>query len=257
MEIFENFSFILVIDLLLVGFLFFQLYKLIKGTVAINIFLGIASIYLIWILVKWLELKFLSVIIGQFMGIGVLILVIVFQKEIRNFLILIGKGRVIKTKGIFKVMFKENEDRLNVTAILKSSDIFSKSKTGAIIVIAKDDELDEYIESGVQINAEITVPLLDSIFYKNSPLHDGAVIIKNNKIIAARCILPITNDDDFPGELGMRHRAAVGISENSDSISVLVSEQTGTISMTYRGKIKRRCSDKYMESFLNKHFKGE
>ena len=123
MEIFENFSFILVIDLLLVGFLFFQLYKLIKGTVAINIFLGIASIYLIWILVKWLELKFLSVIIGQFMGIGVLILVIVFQKEIRNFLILIGKGRVIKTKGIFKVMFKENEDRLNVTAILKSSGV--------------------------------------------------------------------------------------------------------------------------------------
>ena len=257
MEIFENFSFILIIDILLVGFLFFQLYKLVRGTVAINIFLGLAAIYLIWILVKWMEMKFLSVILGQFMGIGVLILVIVFQKEMRNFLIMIGKGRLIKNKGIFKILFKESEDRLNVSAILKSSSIFSRSKTGAIIVFAKDDELDEYIESGVQINAEISVPLLNNIFYKNSPLHDGAVIIKNNKIVAARCILPITNDDDFPGELGMRHRAAVGISENSDAISVLVSEQTGTISMTYRGKIKRRCSSKYMENFLNKHFKEE
>ena len=182
MEIFENFSFILIIDILLVGFLFFQLYKLVRGTVAINIFLGLAAIYLIWILVKWMEMKFLSVILGQFMGIGVLILVIVFQKEMRNFLIMIGKGRLIKNKGIFKILFKESEDRLNVSAILKSSSIFSRNKTGAIIVFAKDDELDEYIESGVQINAEISVPLLNNIFYKNSPLHDGAVIIKNNKI---------------------------------------------------------------------------
>ena len=243
------------LDILLVAFLLYQLYKLVRGTVAINIFIGLASIYLIWQLVKTFQLQLLSEILGQFIGVGVIILAIVFQQELRKFLIMIGRARIIKNKGIFDFnLIKENKTKLALDVIMKSCKNLSLSKTGAIIVLELTNSLDAFVETGVEMNAKMSVATLESIFYKNSPLHDGAVIIKDNRIIAARCVLPITNNDDFPGYLGMRHRAAAGLAEDSDAIIIVVSEQTGNICFVKSDVLAENCSLESLRKRLDKEF---
>ena len=243
------------IDIALVAILIYQLYKLVRGTVAINIFIGLAAIYLLWKIVDAFNFQLLSEILGQFIGVGVIILVIVFQQELRKFLMFIGKGKLIKNKGIFKFNFKvEHENNLNTSAIAKACEDMAKTKTGAIMVITQMDDLAVFAETGVAMNAEISIPMIESIFYKNSPLHDGAVIIRDNKIISARCVLPVSNSDDFPGNLGMRHRAAVGITEESDAVTVIVSEETGGISYVKDGELFTRRTAQQLEQFLNRIF---
>lgn len=243
------------IDIALVAVLIYQLYKLVRGTVAINIFIGLAAIYLLWKIVDAFNFQLLSEILGQFIGVGVIILVIVFQQELRKFLMFIGKGKLIKNKGIFKFNFKvEHENNLNTSAIAKACEDMAKTKTGAIMVITQMDDLAVFAETGVAMNAEISVPMIESIFYKNSPLHDGAVIIRDNKIISARCVLPVSNSDDFPGNLGMRHRAAVGITEESDAVTVIVSEETGDISYVKDGELFTKRTAQQLEQFLNRIF---
>ena len=241
------------IDIILVATLIYQLYKLVKGTVAINIFIGLAAIYLLWKVVSAFQLQLLSEILGQFIGVGVIILAIVFQQELRKFLMLIGKGKIIKNKGVFKLNFSvKHENHLNTHAIARAFENMSKTKTGAIIIVTQMDDLAVFSESGVAMNAEISAPMIESIFYKNSPLHDGAVIIRDNKIISARCVLPISNSDDFPTDLGMRHRAAVGITEESDAIAIIVSEETGDISYVKDSELFRKRTAKQLEEFLNR-----
>ena len=168
-----------------------------------------------------------------------IILAIVFQQELRKFLMMIGRAKLIKNKGIFRFNFSDpSEKKLNYLAITNSCIELSKTKTGAIIVITQIDDLAVFAESGVQMNSKISSPILKSIFYKNSPLHDGAIIVRNNTIVAARCVLPVTNNDTFPQHLGMRHRAACGISEESDAIVIIVSEETGHISVAQDGRLK-------------------
>ena len=243
------------IDIALVAILIYQLYKLVRGTVAINIFIGLAAIYLLWKIVDAFNFQLLSEILGQFIGVGVIILVIVFQQELRKFLMFIGKGKLIKNKGIFKFNFKvEHENNLNTSAIAKACEDMAKTKTGSIMVITQMDDLAVFAETGVAMNAEISVPMIESIFYKNSPLHDGAVIIRDNKIISARCVLPVSNSDDFPGNLGMRHRAAVGITEESDAVTVIVSEETGGISYVKDGELFTKRTAQQLEQFLNRIF---
>jgi len=243
------------IDIALVAVLIYQLYKLVRGTVAINIFIGLAAIYLLWKIVDAFNFQLLSEILGQFIGVGVIILVIVFQQELRKFLMFIGKGKLIKNKGIFKFNFKvEHENNLNTSAIAKACEDMAKTKTGAIMVITQMDGLAVFAETGVAMNAEISVPMIESIFYKNSPLHDGAVIIRGNKIISARCVLPVSNSDDFPGHLGMRHRAAVGITEESDAVTVIVSEETGGISYVKDGELFTKRTAEQLKQFLNRIF---
>ena len=243
------------IDIALVAILIYQLYKLVRGTVAINIFIGLAAIYLLWKIVDAFNFQLLSEILGQFIGVGVIILVIVFQQELRKFLMFIGKGKLIKNKGIFKFNFKvEHENNLNTSAIAKACEDMAKTKTGSIMVITQMDDLAVFAETGVAMNAEISVPMIESIFYKNSPLHDGAVIIRDNTIISARCVLPVSNSDDFPGNLGMRHRAAVGITEESDAVTVIVSEETGGISYVKDGELFTRRTAQQLEQFLNRIF---
>ena len=243
------------IDIALVAILIYQLYKLVRGTVAINIFIGLAAIYLLWKIVDAFNFQLLSEILGQFIGVGVIILVIVFQQELRKFLMFIGKGKLIKNKGILKFNFKvEHENNLNTSAIAKACEDMAKTKTGAIMVITQMDDLAVFAETGVAMNAEISVPMIESIFYKNSPLHDGAVIIRGNKIISARCVLPVSNSDDFPGHLGMRHRAAVGITEESDAVTVIVSEETGGISYVKDGELFTKRTAEQLEQFLNRIF---
>ena len=243
------------IDIALVAVLIYQLYKLVRGTVAINIFIGLAAIYLLWKIVDAFNFQLLSEILGQFIGVGVIILVIVFQQELRKFLMFIGKGKLIKNKGIFKFNFKvEHENNLNTSAIAKACEDMAKTKTGSIMVITQMDDLAVFAETGVAMNAEISVPMIESIFYKNSPLHDGAVIIRDNKIISARCVLPVSNSDDFPENLGMRHRAAVGITEESDAVTVIVSEETGGISYVKDGELFTKRTAQQLEQFLNRIF---
>jgi len=252
---FLEIGFVEFIDIALVAILIYQLYKLVKGTVAINIFIGLAAIYLLWKAVSAFHLQLLSEILGQFIGVGVIILAIVFQQELRKFLMLIGRGKIIKNKGIFKFNFSmKNENHLNTHAIARAFEDMAKTKTGAIMVLTQVDDLAVFAESGVAMNAEISVPMIESIFYKNSPLHDGAVIIRDNKIISARCVLPVSNSDDFPGNLGMRHRAAVGITEESDAIAIIASEETGNISYVKDGELFTKRTSLQLEQFLNRVF---
>ena len=252
---FLEIGFIELIDIALVAVLIYQLYKLVRGTVAINIFIGLAAIYLLWKIVDAFNFQLLSEILGQFIGVGVIILAIVFQQELRKFLMFIGKGKIIKNQGIFKFNFNvEHDNNLNSSAIAKACQDMAKTKTGALMVITQMDDLAVFAETGVAMNAEISVPIIESIFYKNSPLHDGAVIIRDNKIISARCVLPVSNSDDFPENLGMRHRAAVGITEESDAVTVIVSEETGGISYVKDGELFTKRNAQQLEQFLNRIF---
>ena len=245
-----------IIDISLVAILIYQLYKLIKGTVAINIFIGLSAIYLLWKLVSAFHLQLLSEILGQFIGFGVIILAIVFQQELRKFLMIIGKGKVIKHKGLFKFNFsKAHEKYINTHAIAKACKNMAKTKTGAIIIMTQIDNLAVFCESGVEMNATISEPMIESIFYKNSPLHDGAIIIRENKIVSARSVLPVSNSDELPERLGMRHRAAVGITEESDSIAIIVSEETGEISYVKDGELFTNRTSEQLEEFLNRIFR--
>ena len=244
-----------IIDIALVAILIYQLYKLVKGTVAINIFIGLAAIYLLWKLVSAIHFQLLSEILGQFIGVGVIILAIVFQQELRRFLIMIGKGKIIKNKGLLKFNFVVDADNnLNISAIVNACQDMSNTKTGAIMILTQIDDLAIFAESGVEMNASISEPMIKSIFYKNSPLHDGAVIIRENKIISARSVLPVSNSNEIPGYLGMRHRAAIGITEESDAIAIIVSEETGEVSYAKEGEFFNKITIKQLEVFLNKIF---
>lgn len=252
---FLNIGVIEIIDISLVAILVYQLYKLIKGTVAINIFIGLAAIYLLWKLVSAFHLQLLSEILGQFIGFGVIILAIVFQQELRKFLMIIGKGKVLKNKGLFKFNFsKAHDNYLKTTVIAEACGNMAKTKTGAIMILTQIDDLAVFCESGVEMNAIISVPMIESIFYKNSPLHDGAVIIRDNKIISARSVLPVSNSNELPGRLGMRHRAAVGITEESDAVAIIVSEERGEISYVKDGELFTKRTAEQLKEFLNRIF---
>ena len=244
-----------IIDISLVAILIYQIYKLIKGTVAMNIFIGLATIYILWKIVSAFHLQLLGEILGQFIGFGVILLAIVFQQELRKFLMMIGKGKVMKNKGLFKFNFTiANDNQLNTLAITKACENMAKTKTGSIMIVTQIDDLAVFCESGIEMNAIISVQMIESIFYKNSPLHDGAVIIRNNKIISARSVLPVSNSSELPRRLGMRHRAAVGITEESDAIAIIVSEETGEISYVKDGELFTKKTAQQLEQFLNSIF---
>jgi uncharacterized protein (TIGR00159 family) len=219
----------------------YQLYKLAKGTVAVNIFIGVAAIWVVWFLVKTLQMEMLSGILGQFIELGVLVLVIVFQQEIRKFLLFIGTSNIRSRQSFFRQIrfFKEEQIiRSDVDSIIDACISMSKSKVGALIVLERNNNLDFlYGNSGDEMNIEVNKPILESIFFKNSPLHDGAVIISKNIIRATRVILPVSNAKNIPSRLGLRHRAALGITESTDAICLVVSEETGEISHVKEGSI--------------------
>ncbi|MBI9057397.1 MAG: TIGR00159 family protein [Labilibaculum sp.] len=248
-----------ILDILLVGFLLYQVYMLIKGTVAINIFVGLSLFYLMWLLVRALNMELLSSILGQFIGVGVIALIIVFQQEIRRFLLLVGSRYNISQKFTLDNWFSFEEVGVKeeeVVSIVAACEHMSKSKTGALIVIAKNTDLDSYAETGKFINSRVSGTVLETIFFKNSPLHDGAVIIANNRIVAARCILPVTDSSNIPGSLGLRHRAAIGMSQATDSHVITVSEETGNISYVMGGNIKVRITTAELRTFLEGDFSG-
>ncbi len=223
------------LDIFLVALLIYQIYDLVKGTVAIKILIGIVSIYLFWKLVEAFQMEMLSEILGQFIGVGVIALLIVFQQELRRFLLIIGDTDILKGRRRFgflrNLLGQERENKTDVQEVVNACKKMSESRTGALIVIAKKSDPTLFSYSGEKIDAKLSSRLLESIFFKNSPLHDGAVIIVNDRIRSARCVLPVSKNVDFPSELGMRHRSALGISESSDAIAIAVSEETGKIAL--------------------------
>jgi uncharacterized protein (TIGR00159 family) len=245
------------IDILLVAFLLYELYNLLKGTAAINIFFGIVSIFLLWKLVSALQMKMLREILGAFISVGFIALIVVFQPEIRQFLLLIGTPRFVsKTRQRLRFFrFSDNQlQLLEVDPIVTACRKMSANNTGAIIIIAKSNELRQYINTGQIIDAKISDELLMNIFFKNSPLHDGAVIILNNKIRSARSILPVSSTQKISVRLGLRHRAAVGITEKTDAVAIIVSEETGEISYCKKGVLIHNVNPSNLRNFLEKEF---
>ena len=244
---FIDFSFIDIIDILLVALLLFYLYKLVRGTVAINIFIGIVIIYLIWKLTDLLSMDVLSNILGNFISVGFFALIVVFQQEIRRFLLLLGSTNFTNRRNVIRYFKFLNQSQgslnLNLDVFINSCFEMSKNKTGAIIVLKRTNTLDFILNEINLTQIRITPQVLESVFFKNSPLHDGAIIIENNTIVATRVILPVSESSDLPSSYGLRHRAALGITEKTDSIVVVISEQTGKI-VYFKGgefiKIKSR-----------------
>lgn len=246
-----------ILDILIVAFIFYQIYRLVKGTVAINIFAGIFTFYLAWLLVRAFNMQLMSSILGQFMGIGFIALLIVFQPEVRRFLLLVGSRYNLQNVFNLEKLFAKPGIQENVSdAIVEACINFSATRTGALIVFQQNTELYNYAQTGVLLKAKVTDELIENIFFKNTPLHDGAVIISDNRILAARCILPVSDRRDIPGSMGLRHRAALGLSAASDAYIVVVSEETGNITFFKDGNYKVRVSPEELKKFLSNDFTG-
>ncbi len=253
---FINFRWLDLIDIILVALLMFQFYNIVKGTAAIRIFIGILVIYIFWKIVAVLKMELLKEILGQFIGVGVLAIIIVFQQEIRKFLILIGTTGV-KEMPVFRKIFNIRNQanfNVNISSISKACRNMAGTKTGALIILTKTSDLQFHITSGELMECFYSSRIIESIFFKNNPLHDGAVLIEGDKIKMARCVLPVTEKEDFPSRLGMRHRAALGITERSDAIAVVVSEQTGEIAFAKGGQINTRLNYEELRTILAEEF---
>ncbi|HEY9185760.1 MAG TPA: diadenylate cyclase CdaA [Salegentibacter sp.] len=228
-----------IVDIVLVALLLFYLYKLIKGTVAVNIFIGIVIVLLFGMVTQLLQMELLSSVLGEFIGLGMFALIVVFQQEIRKFLLMIGSTNFTQKGKFFRNLrfIKDDlETTTNVDAIVSACESMGRTYTGALMVIQKSTNLDFVKNSGDDMYIELNQPIIESIFYKNSPLHDGAIIIEENRITATRVILPVSNDRAIPLRFGLRHRAAVGITEKTDALALVVSEETGQISYIKDGE---------------------
>lgn len=228
-----------------------------KGSVAIKIFLGVLSLYLFYLVIKAAQMELLASILGQFMGVGVIATIVLFQQEIRKFLLVIGKSTSFKSSDSFFRSFaiwkKQEIGGYKISPIIDAIKAMSGTNTGALIVFTKDSELKFYVDSGDLIDAEISARILLSIFNKYSPLHDGAVIIHKNRIRAARCILPVSENDSLPAQFGLRHRAAVGMSEITDTLILVVSEETGEMSVAEHGIVSKNLSGMEIRKRINNY----
>ena len=245
-----------IIDIVLVALILFQLYRIIRGTAAFSISIAIFLIYIFWLVVKALNMELIGALLGQVIGVGVIALIIVFQQELRRFLLMVG-NRYITSRRLSFLKFFESSDEEKVIPkeaeeIVRAAESMASKKVGALIVIGRRSRLDLYSEGGEILKAIISAELLETIFFKNSPLHDGAVLIEDRVILAARCPLPVTDQINLPGHFGMRHRAAIGITEQTDALAVVISEETGRISLTEGGKVNYNISVKDLREILIK-----
>ncbi len=234
-----NLSVIDFIDVTLVAILLYYVYKLVKGTVAINIFIGIVMVYIIWKITQALNMQLLSNILGGFISVGMFALIVVFQQEIRKFLLMLGSTNFGSRRHFLKqlkFLKTETKSDTDIPVILAACSKMSLTKTGALIVIERNNNLDFLVGTGDEMNIKVTQPIIESIFFKNSPLHDGAIIIEGDIVKATRVVLPVNNQKTIPKRFGLRHRAAVGITDRTDAIAIAVSEETGQISCFKNGE---------------------
>mgnify|MGYP003589777200 CR=1 FL=1 len=244
-----------IIDIVLVALMLFYIYRLMKESRSLNVFIGVMIFVLIWLFVSQvLQMRLLGSILDKFVSVGVIAMVVIFQEEIRKFLYSLGAHqRFHKTMHfLFHISSsdKQEEDKETIMPIVMACMSMSKNKVGALIVFERGVVLEDIVDTGEKIDAEINQLLIENIFFKNSPLHDGAMIIRKKRIFAAGCILPVSHKLDIPKELGLRHRAALGISQASDALAVTVSEETGRISVAQGGVFKLSLSAEELESIL-------
>ncbi len=239
---FLNLSFVDILDILMLAFLIYFVFRWIRGSAAMNIFIAIITLFVLRVVVAAFNMRLMSAVLGTFLDVGVLALIVIFQPEVRHFLMKFGSryGLTIKSKSLVNKLLGIKEEKLGssvVNEIAEACRTMSAEKTGALIVLPQKNALDHITESGDRVDAAVLRRLIVNIFFKNSPLHDGAMVISGNRIVAARCTLPITNRTDIPASYGMRHKAAIGISEETDADVVVVSEETGSVSFVRGGKL--------------------
>jgi uncharacterized protein (TIGR00159 family) len=250
-----------VLDILIVGFLFYQIYRLLKGSIAFNIFVGVITLYVVWMIVDALKMDMLKMLLGQFVSVGVLILIIIFQPEVRRFLLFLGNTTLRRRFNFFERFFtkeysevEDNRRNNQIRQITGALSSLSKTRTGALIVFANDTNLEGIISGGVSLDANISQSLLESIFNKESPLHDGAVIVGKEKIQRASCVLPVSENTDLPKGVGLRHRAGVGITEKAQVTCFIVSEETGKISLAKEGNLKTANDFNEVEKWMKREY---
>ncbi len=251
---FVPFTFVDLIDIVLVAVIMYWIYRMTKGTNAPYILSGIIIIYMLWVVVKALNMELLSSILGQLISVGAIALIIVFQPELRRFLQMIGMRQ--KHFNFITRIFSTASDtmRTNVSPIVVACCEMAQERVGALIVIGQQSDLRLIAEGGIAIDAKVSTPLLRNIFFKNSPLHDGAVVIEGDRIVAARCILPVTQSE-VPKSFGTRHRAAIGMSEISDAVIVVVSEESGKIAIAQGGELRKNIAPDDLHQTLREYFK--
>lgn len=252
---FFNIRILDIIDIFFVAIIIYYIYNLIRGTIAVNILVGLFIIYLTFVVVKQSEMRLLTEIFGGFISVGSIALIVVFQQEIRRFLLHIGKNISLRrNRKLWSLLLGKKElDKDNssqIRPIVDACRSMAKSRTGALIVFAKYFDEEYYQNSGEHIDAEISKRLLESIFQKNSPLHDGALVIVDWRIKTASCVLPLSDSEDLPLQFGLRHRAGIGVTEMSDAVSIIVSEETGEISYAKQGNVNMNISHEELEQFL-------
>jgi diadenylate cyclase len=226
------------IDISLVSILLYQVYKLIRGSIAVRIFLGLLALYLVYLVVRAAQMELLATILGQFMGVGVIAMIVLFQPEIRKFLLVLGKSTEFREnflKTLSGLRYGYHDD-FDISEVTEAAKILKATQTGALIVFSINTELKFYAQTGDLLDAVVSKRLLLSIFNKSSPMHDGAVIIFKGRIKAARCVLPVSENDYLPPNFGLRHRAAIGMSENTDTLVLAISEETGHLILARNGK---------------------
>lgn len=243
-----------IIDILIAATLLYGVYKTMKESGTLNIFIGVLAFIVLWVVVyKVLDMKLIGTIMDKFINIGLIILVILFQDQIKRFLVELGSN---KRWRIFRKLFSRDKESEKPNAwiipVVYACMSMSKSKTGALIVIKQAVSLENYERTGDIINAKINTRLIENIFFKNSPLHDGALIISDDKLAAAGCIMPVSHDQSLPRYLGLRHRAALGIAQATDAIAIIVSEETGNISLAYKGQLYSKLTSTDLEQRLSK-----
>ena len=244
-----------IIDIFCVALMLYYIYRLMKESRSLNVFIGVMVFIIIWLFVSQvIEMRLLGSIMDKLVSVGVIAIIILFQEEIRKFLYNLGTHR--KVNSIIRLFSsgdkEERVDMESIMPIVMACMNMSKGKVGALIVIERLTPLDEIVETGDVIDANINQRLIENIFFKNSPLHDGAMVISKKRIRAAGCILPVSHSFDIPKELGLRHRAAMGISQDSDAVAIVVSEETGRISVAIKGRFQLRLSAEQLESILTR-----
>lgn len=243
------------VDVLIVGYLIFLIYRLLRGTVAFNIFVGVISLYVLWWLVKAMKMELLSQILGQFVSVGVIVIAIVFQPELRRFLLLLG-NQTLRGRFQFLHKYRDNTDdnTLEINELYRAILELSKTQTGGLIVVADSSSMLNVSESGVVIDAKISKALILSIFNKESPMHDGAIVIAHHKILLAGSVLPLSENTHLPREIGLRHRAAVGASETANVTAFIISEENGKISMAHQGRLTLNLTETTLMENLVKYY---
>lgn len=248
-----------IIDILIVALLLYYVYKMMKGSGTLSLFYGVLAFIVIWVVAsEILDMRLTGTILDKFMSIGLIVLVVLFQDQIKRFLIDIGSQDKWKFfHKLFRHRRNKTEDHSKALAILYACNTMSKTKTGSLIVIGRKVPLDEYEKTGDIIDADINMRLIENIFFKNSPLHDGAMIIDRGRIASVGCILPVSHDMNVPRNLGLRHRAALGMAQVTDAVCIVVSEETGNISVARNSELTTKISAIDLENILSEALEKE